>query len=49
VRLGLLIDRKNHQVYVYRSNQEPEILDNPDSVSCEPEMSGFALKMAKIW
>lgn len=49
VRLGLLIDRKNRQVHVYRSNQEPEILDHPDSVSCEPEMLGFALKMAKIW
>lgn len=49
VRLGLLIERKNRQVYVYRLNQEPEILDNPDSVSCEPEMSGFALKMARIW
>jgi len=57
VRLGLLIDsrsetlreRKNRQVYVYRLNQEPEILDNPESVSCEPEMPRFALKMAKIW
>jgi len=57
VRLGLLIDsrsetlreRKNRQVYVYRPNREPEILDNPESVSCEPEMPMFALKMAKIW
>ncbi|MBW4440929.1 MAG: Uma2 family endonuclease [Plectolyngbya sp. WJT66-NPBG17] len=49
VRLGLLIDRKNCQVYVYRPNQPSEILDNPKSVSCEPEMSGFALKMARIW
>lgn len=49
VRLGLLIDRQNRQVYVYRPNQSPEILENPESVSCEPEMSGFALKMAKIW
>jgi Uma2 family endonuclease len=57
VRLGLLIDsrsetlreRKNRQVHVYRPNQEPEILDDPESVSCEPEMPMFALKMAKIW
>jgi Uma2 family endonuclease len=57
VRLGLLIDsrsetlreRKNRQVYVYRPNREPEILDNPESVSCEPEMPMLALKMAKIW
>ncbi len=49
VRLGLLIDRKNGQVHVYRLNRLPEILDNPVSVSCEPEMPLFALKMARIW
>ncbi len=49
VRLGLLIDRKNVQVYVYRPNRPPEILDNPESVSCEPELPGFALKLAKVW
>jgi Uma2 family endonuclease len=49
VRLGLLIDRKNCQVSVYRPNREPEILENPVSVNCEPEMPLFALKMAKVW
>ena len=49
VRLGLLIDRKNCQVHVYRLNCSPEILDNPESVNCEPEMPMFALKMARIW
>jgi len=49
VQLGLLIDRKNCQVHIYRPNRSPEILDNPKSVNCEPEMPMFALKMAKIW
>ncbi|BAU10162.1 hypothetical protein LEP3755_06420 [Leptolyngbya sp. NIES-3755] len=49
VRLGLLIDRKNRQVHVYRLDREPKILDNPESVSCDPELPMFALKMAKIW
>lgn len=49
VRLGLLIDRKKCQVHVYRPNQSPEILAHPKAVSCDPEMQGFALKMAKIW
>ena len=49
VRLGLLIDRKAYRVYLYRSGQLPEILENPDVVSCEPELMGFALKMSKIW
>lgn len=49
VRLGLLIDRQNRQVHIYRPNRLPEILDNTKSISCEPEMPRFTLKMAKIW
>jgi Uma2 family endonuclease len=47
--LGMLIDRKNLRVHIYRPNQEPEILDNPETVSGEPELPGFVLRMAKIW
>jgi Uma2 family endonuclease len=49
VRLGLLIDRKNRKVHVYRPGCEPEILENPETVGCDPELPGFGLKMAKIW
>jgi Uma2 family endonuclease len=49
VRLGLLIDRKNRQVYFYRPGQEIEVLSQPEVVNCEPEMIGFELKMAKVW
>jgi Uma2 family endonuclease len=49
VRLGLLIDRQNIRVHVYRPDREPEIFDQPETVSCEPEMPGFVLKMTKIW
>ncbi|WP_228016650.1 MULTISPECIES: Uma2 family endonuclease [Synechocystis] len=48
-RLAWLIDRQNHQVHVYRPHQDPEILDNPLTVSAEPELVGFELTMAKIW
>ena len=55
--LGLLIDsrsetlreRKNRKVYIYRPNREPEILDNPETVSGDPVLPGFVLQMAKIW
>ncbi|NJM48896.1 MAG: Uma2 family endonuclease [Alkalinema sp. RU_4_3] len=47
--LGLLIDRKNKTVHVYRPNQEPKILDNPEIVEGDPELPGFGLRMAKIW
>ncbi|MEO0542045.1 MAG: Uma2 family endonuclease [Cyanobacteria bacterium P01_A01_bin.105] len=48
-RLGLLIDRKNRTVYRYRPGQAVEMLDEPSTVSCHPELPGFVLSMAKIW
>jgi Uma2 family endonuclease len=47
--LGLLLDRKNRQVYVYRPQQEVEYLDNPKRVSCEPFLKGFSLELESIW
>lgn len=47
--LGWLIDRQNRKVYIYRPNRELEVLDNPETVSGEPELPGFMLQMAKIW
>ncbi|MBT9316489.1 Uma2 family endonuclease [Leptothoe spongobia] len=49
VLLGWLIDRKHRTVYIYRPNQAPQVLENPDVVSGDPELSGFTLPMAKIW
>lgn len=49
ILLGWLIDRKNRKVYIYRPNREIEILDNPETVNGDPELSGFVLKMTKIW
>jgi Uma2 family endonuclease len=49
VRLGLLIDRKSRKVHVYRPDCDPEILENSEVVSCNPELAGFVLKMARIW
>ena len=49
VLLGWLIDRKHRTVHVYRPNQAPRILENPDSLSGDPELSGFVLPMAKVW
>ncbi len=46
--LGWLIDRQQRKVYIYRPNRETEILDNPESVSGDPELPGFVLQMAKV-
>lgn len=47
--LGWLIDRKSRAVYLYRPDCEPVTLENPETISGEPELPGFVLKMTKIW
>ncbi|OLD26101.1 MAG: hypothetical protein AUJ04_06625 [Acidobacteria bacterium 13_1_40CM_3_55_6] len=48
-QLGLLIDPFERRVYVYRQHHEVEILDEPESVSGEPELKGFVLDMKEFW
>ena len=48
-RLGWLIDPQDRRVYVYRPNTEVEILENPETVSADPELAGFTLELADIW
>jgi Uma2 family endonuclease len=49
VVLGLLVDRKNKNVYCYRADGSVGLLHNPLVVSCDPELPGLTLQMAKIW
>jgi Uma2 family endonuclease len=49
VRLGWLIDRKQKRVYIYRPGASVECLENPETVSGEPELPGFVLNMQEIW
>lgn len=49
IQLGLLIDRKQGQVYIYRPGLPEECLDNPATVSGEPVLPGFVLNMSKVW
>lgn len=48
-QLGWLIDPKERRVHVYRPNAEVEILENPASVSGDPVLPGFVLKLSKIF
>ena len=48
-RMGLLIDRKNCTVHIYRPSVSVEILYHPSRVNCDPELPGFVLQMARIW
>lgn len=49
VSLGWLIDRTTRQVYIYTPDSEVKSLDNPQTISGEPILSGFVLDLAKIW
>ncbi|WP_319420446.1 Uma2 family endonuclease [Pleurocapsa sp. FMAR1] len=47
--LGWLIDRTTRQVYIYSPDSEVKSLDNPQTISGDPVLSGFVLDLAKIW
>ncbi len=49
VKLGWLIDPNEKKVHVYRENGEIEILENPNSVSGENILKGFAWDVSQIW
>ncbi|MBA3634576.1 MAG: Uma2 family endonuclease [Acidobacteria bacterium] len=49
VSLGWLIDPPTRKIYVYRSNAEVEILENPIEISGEPLLKGFMLNIQEIW
>jgi Uma2 family endonuclease len=49
VQLGLLINPQNQQVEIYRLDQEPEVLESPLEVDCNPVMPGFVLSLSQIW
>jgi Uma2 family endonuclease len=48
-QLGLLIDPKSKQAYVYRNNQPVECLDDPQPISGDPVLAGFVLDLKDIW
>jgi Uma2 family endonuclease len=49
MRLGWLIDRKRKQVHVYRPGQPVPVLDNPQTLSGDPELPGFVLDLEPVW
>lgn len=46
--LGWLIDSVQRRLYVYRPNQVVAIIEDPESVSAEPEL-GFVLNLRELW
>jgi Uma2 family endonuclease len=49
VSLGLLLNRKERQVEIYRPGKEIEIIDSPSSLDCGDVLPGFSLELTKLW
>ncbi len=49
ISLGWLIDPTEKQIFVYRPNEEIEVLENPTEISGEPFLKGFTLNLKEIW
>ena len=45
--LAWLIDPYQRQVHIYRPGAEPEILDDPEAVSGDPELPGFVFEVRR--
>jgi len=48
-QLAWLIDPLKRQVYVYRTDHNVEVLADPETVSGDPLLPGFALHLAELW
>ena len=49
VQLAWLIDPTSRRVYIYRPNRPVETLDNPETVSAQPELATFTFNVQEIW
>lgn len=48
VRLGWLIDPRNRQATIYRTDREPETVENPEILSGEDVMPGFEFRVREL-
>lgn len=48
-QLGFLLDPIDRRVYVYRPGAAVECLEDPPTISGDPELPGFVLDLKKIW
>lgn len=47
--LGWLIDPEEMRVHVYRPNADPRVLEEPSSISADPELPSFVLELDEVW
>jgi len=48
-QLGWFIDPRNRRIYIYRTGEEVEVLQDAATVSADPVLRGFELQLAELW
>jgi len=48
-QLAWFIDPGNRRVYVYRPNEDVEVLTDAPSISADPILKGFVLQLTELW
>ncbi len=48
-RLGWLLDPKSRRVYVYRPDADAVVIEDPEEMSGDLELSSFVLDLREIW
>lgn len=47
--LGWLLDPEERKARVYKANGSVEVIENPKSLSADPELPGFVLDLKGVW
>ena len=48
-QLGWLINPPERRVYIYRRDEEVEVLSDAETVSADPILPGFVLQLTELW
>ena len=49
IMLGWLIDPIRRRIHIYRPNRDPEVLDDPRTLSGEDVMDGLVVDLSDLW
>lgn len=47
--LGWLIDPIERRVYIFRPDENVQMLENPQTISGDPVLRGFVLELKRVW
>ncbi|HEV2827088.1 MAG TPA: Uma2 family endonuclease [Pyrinomonadaceae bacterium] len=48
-QLGWFIDPRHRRIYIYRKGEEVEVLTDAATVSADPVLPGFELRLTELW